>query len=149
MPNELATSLAPLSEMPCSCGASPAWDTQDGPRCHSCLVKGKKDHKYHARRTDGYPSALQAKRAAELKLLEKAGEIKNLAEEVPYHLEVNGHLICEYVADFVYDRRSGSSGGCHWWTLVVEDVKGVRTPVYRLKKKLMLVCLGIEIEEWP
>jgi hypothetical protein len=30
---------------------------------------------------------------------------------------------------------------------IVEDSKGVRTPVYKLKKKLMLACHGIEIRE--
>jgi hypothetical protein len=31
--------------------------------------------------------------------------------------------------------------------VVIEDVKGVKTPVYRLKKKLMRALLGVEIRE--
>ena len=45
----------------------------------------------------------------------------------------------EYVADFVYKDRDGRQ--------VVEDAKGVHTPVYRLKKRWMLAEHGIEIVE--
>ena len=31
------------------------------------------------------------------------------------------------------------------WTEIVEDAKGVETPEFKLKKKLMKACLGIEI----
>ena len=78
----------------------------------------------------------------DLLLLEKAGEVKAIRTQVLYKLAVNEQLICKYFADFVYDElRDGR------WREVVEDVKGYRTQVYRLKKKLMQACHGVEIRE--
>lgn len=76
----------------------------------------------------------------ELKLLERAGAIKDLKRQVPYMLidkSRYGRAI-KYVADFVYYEDD---------KLVVEDVKGVRTPVYKLKKRLMAERFGIEVKE--
>ena len=100
--------------------------------------------KYHNRKTsvDGirFDSKKEAKRYLELKILEKAGAIKDLRRQVPYVL-INksryGRAI-KYVADFVYYEDN---------KLVVEDVKGVRTPVYKLKKRLMAERFGIEVKE--
>jgi hypothetical protein len=93
---------------------------------------------------DGYTfdSKAEFRRYQELKLLEKAGEIYNLQVHVPFPLVVEGILVCTYEADFVYQLPSGSLGD-----LVVEDVKGYRTDLYRLKKKLMYACKGIKIQE--
>ena len=55
-----------------------------------------------------------------------------------FKLVVNGTLIARYRADFVYIR-----GGRR----VVEDAKGFRDRVYKLKRALMLACHGIEILE--
>ena len=49
-------------------------------------------------------------------------------------------MVCVYVADFRY--REGLEG-----ILTIEDVKGVRTPVYKLKKKLVEVIYGFRITE--
>jgi hypothetical protein len=99
-------------------------------------------NKYGARKTevDGitFDSAKEAKRYGELKLLERAGEIAELELQPKYDLTVKGQKVCTYKADFRYFEH-----GCE----VVEDVKGMRTPVYRLKKKLMKACHGIEIRE--
>ena len=46
---------------------------------------------------------------------------------------------CAYIADFVYKDAEGR--------LVVEDTKGVRTPDYIIKRKLMLAVHGIQIQE--
>ena len=100
--------------------------------------------KYHNSKTviDGirFDSKKEAKRYLELKILEKAGVIKDLRRQVPYVL-INksryGRAI-KYVADFVYLENG---------QLVVEDVKGVRTPVYKLKKRLMAEVYGIEVKE--
>ena len=101
-------------------------------------------NKYHNSKTsvDGirFDSKREANRYMELKLLEKAGVIKDLRRQVPYVI-INksryGRAI-KYVADFVYLENG---------QLVVEDVKGVRTPVYRLKKRLMAEVYGIEVKE--
>jgi hypothetical protein len=70
------------------------------------------------------------------------GEIADLRCQVHYLLEVNGQPISEYIADFVYYTQVGER-----WIQIVEDVKGVRTPEYRLKKKLMKAIWNIEITE--
>ena len=99
--------------------------------------------KYGAIRTevDGivFASKKEARRYRELSLLQKAGLISNLGLQPKYRLLVKDELICTYIGDFIY---LSSGGG-----IVVEDVKGFKTPVYRLKKKLMKAIYGIEIKE--
>ena len=75
-----------------------------------------------------FDSKKEAGRYSELKLLEKAGEVKDLKLQVPFCLYVNNFKICTYKADFVYINKEDKQ--------IVEDVKGFKTPVYRLKKKL-------------
>ena len=66
-----------------------------------------------------------------------AGEISHLEIHPRIRCEINGRKICDYLADFRYldSSRSGPDGqvGCQ----VIEDVKGYKTDVYRLKKKLV------------
>ena len=98
-------------------------------------------NKYHNKKTNGYASVKEAKRAQELKLLEKAGEIHNLQEQVKFVLipKQDGERECSYFADFVYlDNRMNR---------IVEDVKGFRTPLYIMKRKLMRRVHGIRIKE--
>lgn len=91
-----------------------------------------------------FDSKGELSRWEELRLLERAGEVSELRRQVKYPLVVNGVDLGSYVADFVYvDERTLLVGGRQ----VVEDFKGVRTPAYRLKKKLMLAIHGIEIFE--
>ena len=101
-------------------------------------------NKYHAVKTevDGFvfDSKREARRYRELKLLESAGEIGNLALQPKFDLSVNGEKICSYYADFEYcDLRTGKT--------VVEDAKGVRTHEYRIKKKLVRAIYGVTIVE--
>lgn len=57
-----------------------------------------------------------------------------------YPLTVNGEKICTYIADFKYwDAQKNAE--------IVEDVKGVRTPVFRIKSKLVKALYGIDIVE--
>jgi hypothetical protein len=107
--------------------------------------------KYGNKRTNGYASKREAKRAAELKLLEKASEIIKLREQVKYELipaqYVDGKCVeraCNYVADFVYVEP----GYRPFQDIqIVEDAKGYRDPVYRIKRKLMLHVHGVRIRE--
>jgi hypothetical protein len=98
--------------------------------------------KYHNRLTlvDGivFHSQKEARRYEELKLNQQAGAIANLRTQVKYSLDVNRKRIALYVADFVY-LENGKE--------IIEDVKGMRTPVYQIKKKLMNAIYGIEILE--
>lgn len=99
-------------------------------------------NKYGNRRTevDGitFASKREADRYGELKLLEKAGEIRELELQPRFALMVNANKIGTYIGDFAY---------CEYGKLVIEDAKGVRTQVYEIKKKLMLALHGIAIRE--
>ena len=82
-----------------------------------------------------FDSKLEAKRYVQLKLLLRAGEITDLRTQVEFELQPsykkNNKTIraIKYVADFVYyDVREGKT--------IVEDTKGFRNDVYKLKKKL-------------
>lgn len=105
-----------------------------------------KRSKYGAKKSGGYDSRKEHRRANELKLMQRAGLISNLREQVKYVLipaqrDTEGNLLekeCSYYADFVYER-----GG----VTVVEDTKGVRTKEYIIKRKLMLHVHGISIVE--
>ena len=107
-------------------------------------------NKYGNRKTevDGivFDSAKEARRWAELQLLQRAGEIKHLRRQVDFSLipaqkDERGKVIereCKYRADFAYWENDA---------LVVEDTKGMRTKDYIIKRKLMLYNYGIRIRE--
>ena len=107
--------------------------------------------KYHNRKVtvDGltFDSLKEASRYEELKLLVRAGEIKDLKRQVPIEIvpKTDKFRAVRYVADFTYTlTRNGQP--------VVEDVKGYKgnTAAYRmftLKKKLVYWIYGIEIKE--
>jgi hypothetical protein len=67
--------------------------------------------------------------------------VRNLELQVRFNLIVNDQKICAYIADFQYERQNKDN----FWCSIVEDAKGVETPEFKLKKKLMKACLGIEI----
>ena len=103
-----------------------------------------------------FDSRKEYHRWRELSLLERAGKITELQRQVkyvliptqyePYTTNNNGTLKrgkviereCSYVADFVYTQ---------YGEVVVEDVKGFKTPEYKIKRKLMLAVHGIRIKE--
>lgn len=106
--------------------------------------------KYHAKKTvvDGivFDSSKEADRYLALKDMEEDGAIEDLRRQVRYELvpafDVDGrhYRPVSYVADFVYvDKDTGKE--------VVEDVKGVRTDVYRLKSKLFARRYGMSVKE--
>lgn len=96
--------------------------------------------KYHAVRTDGYASKTEARRAGELRLLQAAGKISDLREQVPFELipKQVGERNVQYVADWTYLENG---------VFTVEDCKGVKTPEYVIKRKLMQHVHGIRIKE--
>jgi len=99
-------------------------------------------NKYRAKKTtvDGikFDSKKEAARYRDLKLLEKAGEITDLELQPKYDLIVNDTKCGFYKADFRYIENGKE---------VVEDVKGMKTPVYNIKKKLIKAIYGIIIFE--
>ena len=106
-----------------------------------------------------FDSEKEYKRWCELRLLEKAGVIKNLQRQVPFEIippyteviERYGkkgqrlkdqiktiEKVCYYKADFTYFQDGN---------FVVEDTKGFKTEAYVMKRKLMLHKFGIRIKE--
>lgn len=125
--------------------------------------------KYRAKKVvvDGikFDSKKEAKRWQELQILQTMGKIKGLRRQVKFDLIPDqretptetysrgakkgqykpGKVIergIAYYADFVYQERF--EGG---WRQVVEDTKGMKTPDYIIKRKLMLYQHGIRIRE--
>lgn len=100
-------------------------------------------HKYNAspRQEDGYrfDSTAEWRRYRELKLILASGAICDLVVHPRYELTINGVKVATYIADFSYHEAGRG--------LVVEDVKGVRTEVYQLKRKLIKALHGIDIVE--
>lgn len=99
-----------------------------------CIYKGMK-----------FDSIKERNYYIKLEYLEKAGEIMDLKRQVEFvlietfKLDDNTYRKTKYIADFTYKDKNGKYH--------VVDTKGVRTDVYKLKKKLMAWKYGIEIEE--
>lgn len=93
-----------------------------------------------------FDSKREAKRYAELKLLQRAGEISALCRQHTWILapavkiegEKRARPAIRAVMDFVY--RDCATG-----MLVAEDVKGMETPVSRLKRHLMKSIHNIDV----
>ena len=102
-------------------------------------------NKFRAIKTNGYDSKREAKRAEELKLMQLAGAIFDLHEQVEYELipKQAGERAVKYRADFVYFTDASLAPEF----MVVEDVKGMKTKDYIIKRKLMLHVHGIKIKE--
>ncbi len=90
-----------------------------------------------------FHSKKEARRYSELKLLEKAGKIRNLSlqPEFPCHVVGQEVPIGVYRGDFSYNETAPGS------RFIIEDVKGVKTPLYRWKKKHVQAEYRIEIRE--
>jgi hypothetical protein len=88
-----------------------------------------------------FASKAEARRYGELRLLEHAGQITGLSLQPRYPILIDRKLICTYVADFAYVDSRGVN--------IVEDVKSTptRTPIYRLKLKLLRAVLSITVTE--
>jgi hypothetical protein len=109
----------------------------------------KKRGKYRAEPTevDGhrFPSKREAERYRVLKAQLAAGEIWELELQPRYVLRVMNfetsiiHVVGEYIADFKYRRHGGIE--------VIEDAKGMKLPLYLLKKKIAEAQYGIRIQE--
>ena len=80
-----------------------------------------------------FDSIAESKRYKELALLQRAGKITELQLQPKFLLQEsfrkNGKTFrkIEYIADFMYEKNG---------KIVVEDVKGKETEVFKLKRKL-------------
>lgn len=86
-----------------------------------------------------FDSKWEAERFEQLKLMEAAGEIRDLRPQVSFPLMVGDALIGAYVADAVYVTSDGLK--------VVEDAKGCKTPLYRWKARHFRAQYGFAITE--
>lgn len=92
-----------------------------------CVVNGIEFH-----------SLAEARRYAELLNLLEGGSISNLELQPCFPMIVDGIVIATYKADFAYfiDGKR-----------VIEDVKGFKTPTYRLKKRHVEAQYKVKIVE--
>lgn len=90
-----------------------------------------------------FMSKREASYAQDLDLSKRAknpkDKVVSYEVQVPYLIEINGKKICKYLADFKVLYADGHTE--------VVDVKGFRTDIYKLKKKLVEATYGIEIKE--
>ena len=118
-----------------------------------------KPGKYHSRKCTvtlpesdkqiTFDSEREARRFGELRMLLRCGQIQDLRLQANFTLQ-EGYTTADgervrpivYRADFTYRERTGDG-----WRPVVEDVKGVRTKEYNMKRKMMLEKFGVKIRE--
>lgn len=91
-----------------------------------------------------FDSKREAGHAAILDAMKRAREPHQRVKSVVYQYRipvvVNGHKICVYVADFYVMFADGHKE--------IHEVKGMKTPVYKLKKKLVEAIYGEKILEF-
>jgi len=96
-------------------------------------------HKFRAKRCEAdeikFSSQKERKRYLELKLLQDKGEVAFFLLQVPFRLP--GAI--KYICDFMVFWEDGH--------VTIEDVKGVRTPLYITKKKQVEALYPIIIDE--
>lgn len=105
----------------------------------------KRKNKYNAKKTevDGimFDSQKEARRYCDLKLLERAGQIKGLNCQPVLPVIINDIRVFKYKADFEYWENGER---------VIEDVKSEATrknATYRVKKKTVEALYKIQIRE--
>lgn len=102
----------------------------------------RKRNKYGAIRTEvdniSFHSKDESERYLQLKLLEKAGEIHSLSLQPKIPLDVDGVHVANYFGDFSYTKKGET-------TMTVEEFKGFKTAVYKLKIKLAKALYGHKI----
>ena len=139
--------------------SSPAAQRQILEQLGQTARKADKPGKYHSRkctvtlpesgRQISFDSEREARRFGELRMLLRCGQIQDLRLQVNFTLQ-EGYTTADgervrpivYRADFTYREHTGDG-----WCPVVEDVKGVRTKEYNMKRKMMLEKFGVKIRE--
>ncbi|WP_103576585.1 DUF1064 domain-containing protein [Campylobacter concisus] len=106
-------------------------------------------NKYHNRKTKGFDSTKEWRRNQELEIMQRAGEISELNRQVPFVLMPSYTIADEttkqgfrtvreirYIADFTYIKNGKR---------IIEDVKGMQTEVFKIKRKLLerKIALGV------
>jgi hypothetical protein len=86
-----------------------------------------------------FHSIKEADRYITLRTLLRAKQIFDLELQPEFPFHIDGKKIFVYIADFIYRDISGET--------IIEDVKGLKTPLYRLKRKLTEAQHKIRITE--
>ena len=117
-------------------------DTMTHEQYRAYLANPKKKAKYRSitSEVDGHKfhSRKEAKRYGELTILQLAGEITDLELQPEFQIRMEGKKIAKYFADFRY-KKNGET--------IIEDVKGFKNSLYKLKKRLVEIQYCIEIIE--
>lgn len=96
-------------------------------------------HKFRAKRCEvddiKFSSKKECKRYLELKILQQKGDILFFLLQVPFRLPGG----VKYICDFLVFWADGN--------VTIEDVKGVKTPLYILKKKQVEELYQVTIQE--
>lgn len=87
-----------------------------------------------------FDSTKEGNRYKQLKGMQELGIIRFLELQPTFPLHAGGKVIGKYIADFRYRDLETDE-------VVIEDVKGVKTPIYRWKKKHVEAEYGITITE--
>lgn len=87
-----------------------------------------------------HQSGMEASRCAELHALQAGGLITDLEQQPKFPLVVNDVKVADYFGDFRYT-------DCETGRVVVEDVKGMATDVYKLKRRLVLAIHNVDVQE--
>lgn len=85
-----------------------------------------------------FASKREAARYRDLMILFRAGKIRNLELQPQFEFKIDGKLMFKYIADFAYFEGE---------TRVIEDSKGFKTAVYKLKKKIVEAHHKIQVRE--
>jgi len=97
--------------------------------------------KYKSKRTvvDNilFSSKAEANRYEQLKILLKAGKIKNLELQPKFPIYINDLKICTVILDFKYQEGS---------KIIFEDVKGFDNPMSKLKRKMVESAYKIKVD---
>lgn len=86
-----------------------------------------------------FDSKKEANYCFELDMRKKAGEVISYEMQVPFQVVLNEKKICKYILDFMVLLKDGS--------IEYVDVKGMKTTVYRIKKKLVEAQFNLKIKE--
>lgn len=87
-----------------------------------------------------HQSGMEASRCNELHALQSAGLIRDLEQQPKFPLVVNDVKVADYFGDFRYtDNETDQS--------VTEDVKGMATDVYKIKRRLVLAIHNVDVQE--
>jgi hypothetical protein len=126
------------------------WKPEELAQLQGAQPETKSKYRSRKKEVDGilFDSKREAAAYVKLRAMEQAGEIRDLRRQVKFVLldgfrTDDGEKVREmaYFADFVFTGKDGAER--------VVDVKGMRTEVYRLKRKLFLARYPhLRLEEW-